>query len=119
MKAKWDENGLCLGRDGGPGGFLEEGACELGLKRRSKIWPSGRGKAKAQRNERALWVAEGDRFSRAGEGGSLLTPAQPLLSKPRGQRAGELCQGQSGCPVFVLALYLLPSDNERVSIIFG
>ncbi|EPY78202.1 phospholysine phosphohistidine inorganic pyrophosphate phosphatase [Camelus ferus] len=42
-----------------------------------------------------------------------------LLGEPRGQQAVELCQGQSGCPVIVLALYLLRNDNERVSIIFG
>lgn len=61
------------------------------------------------------------------EGGALsdcpltlhIVPSSPSSVSLRGQPAVESCQGQSGCPGIVLALYLLLNDNERVSIIFG
>ncbi|KAJ8794050.1 hypothetical protein J1605_003460 [Eschrichtius robustus] len=38
---------------------------------------------------------------------------KPLFGEPRGHQAVEQCQGQSGCPVIVLALYLLPRAIMR------
>lgn len=40
-------------------------------------------------------------------------PSRRPCGEPRGQQAVEPCQGQRGCPVIVLALYLLPNGNER------